>query len=140
MTRELVAVYGTLKRTFGNNRLLNNPYSTFVATALSDDEYVLRESGFPLACKQGREDLFARVHCELFEVTSAEVIQNMDWLESNGSFYTREQRSFTDSEGNQHTAWIYLIPEQDHRGLPLCPKDTEGNYYWRTNPNETVSD
>lgn len=118
---ELFFVYGTLKRGYRNNPLLGD--SKFLGNAVSEDKYLLLDCGFPMA--QFHEDGL-QVLGEVFEVTSKEVVASLDWLESNGWFYTRIKRKFKLGE-NQVEAWIYEVTEG--YGVP-CPVYEAYNTYW----------
>ena len=126
----LFVVYGTLKSGYGNHRLLDNKADVaFKGRVVSQDRYIVRGMGFPLAIKNGEEELKKPLQGELYEVNNEEVVQSLDWLESNGSFYTREIRPFTTDNGETVEAWIYLIGEDGYQGNALCPTADE-TYYW----------
>jgi gamma-glutamylaminecyclotransferase len=131
-TTTLVFVYGTLKRGYGNNRLLQN--AEFLGEAISGEgNYVMQDVGFPtlwrVVVPPVRHQLMGRVAGEIFRVTSEE-LAGLDRLEANGRMYTREQRGFmitgerasSMDEKNGATAWIYLWNrERDNR--PIEPVD-----------------
>ena len=118
---ELFFVYGTLKRGYNNNKLLKD--SKYLGTAVSEEKYLLLDCGFPMAVLN---EAGLPVLGEVFEVTSKEAEASLDWLESNGCFYTRSKRRFT-LEGNQVEAWIYEVP--DGYGVS-CPVHPNYNAYW----------
>lgn len=140
-------VYGTLKKGYGNNRLLQAEGVQYLGTVVSKNEYVMLNCGFPLAfLVTEKNDLPKRkLLGELYRVENKSVINNLDRLESNGSFYLRSVRSFkTIEEGLEIEAWIYEIPVFDSYyrtdRLELCQYDPQLNsYYWGHNPLETIS-
>lgn len=79
MTKEqpfIFAVYGTLKRGFGNNRLLAD--AKFIGTHTTEPEYTMYSSGgFPIV-KTGGE---TSIKCELFATTDPAVINHVNMLE-----------------------------------------------------------
>lgn len=139
-------VYGTLKKGYGNNRLLQAEGVQYLGNVVSENEYVMLDCGFPMAFFNPEKiDLPKRkLLGELYKVENKSVINNLDRLESNGSFYLRSIRPFkTVEEGLEIEAWIYEIPAFDgyYRTdrLELCQYDTQLNsYYWGHNPLETI--
>ena len=121
---QLFFVYGTLKQGHGNNYLLRD--SKLIGSAVSKENYLLYNLGFPGAV---REEEGAPVLGELYEVNDEQVVASMDFLESNGNFYTRYLRPFTlASTKEEVTAWIYELPKR--LGSDLCPLNEQGVYYW----------
>ena len=109
-----VFVYGTLKRGYGNNRLLSS--SKFISEAVTKDNYVLRNCGFPyLILDKGEE---ARpVLGEIYEVDK-ETLQSLDWLEGVPNHY---QRINIQVEGDKtYNVFAYAVERNESR-LPLCP-------------------
>ena len=100
MNKRLIAVYGTLKRGFGNNRLLSD--SEFVGMAESLPVFsMISFGGFP-----GLLDGDERVEVEIWKVPEKD-IPNLDALEGHPSFYKREFSTFIDDLGKEVDAEIY---------------------------------
>ena len=102
MKNNYLFVYGTLKRGFGNNSLLQD--ADYICTAVSVDKYNISGHGFPCAHPNENGKL---LQGEIFLLSKSEFILT-DRLEGNGSFYNREIRTFI-SEGKKIDAWIYII-------------------------------
>lgn len=83
---KLVFVYGTLKRTYGNNRLLKD--SKFLGTAVTcEDAFSMYTGGFPYVLPEGS----FHVKGELYEVEDEETLRNLDHLEGYPTHYTKVQ-------------------------------------------------
>jgi len=99
-----VFVYGSLKKGFTNNRLLeNDKFICETRTAGSKFEMVSL-TGFP-GVKYG----LGSIHGELYEV-SENTMLILDRLESNGHFYNREIIDL--DNGDQ--AWMYVLLDNDY--------------------------
>jgi gamma-glutamylcyclotransferase (GGCT)/AIG2-like uncharacterized protein YtfP len=119
-------VYGTLKRGHGNNRLLAK--AQFVDQGVTVDNYTLYHLGCPGAVRNADGH---PILGEVFAVDDAGTVQNLDWLESNGSFYTRYQRPILLDNGEVVTAWIYELPDTRYGMAGYCDIDEErGAYVW----------
>ena len=104
-----VFVYGTLKRGFGNNRVLrDSEFLGSVTTQRSD--LSLLNLGFP-GLLEGLSDVpTGPVKGELFLVTDEKVMQGLDRLEGEGSLYFRRPITV---EGDVEAQTYFLNP--DHR-------------------------
>lgn len=87
----IFAVYGTLKRGFGNNRLLRD--ATFLGTHTTEPKYTMHSAGgFPIVVTGGKTP----IKCELFATEDPAVIERVDILEGfngkgrNDNWYDRE--------------------------------------------------
>jgi gamma-glutamylcyclotransferase (GGCT)/AIG2-like uncharacterized protein YtfP len=91
-----VAVYGSLKKGFGNHRLLTNAEYLGVDKIDGWDMYGL--GGFPgIVAGEGS------IHIEVYKVDDEEMAR-LDMLEGYPSFYDRKQVS------TQHgDAWVYFL-------------------------------
>lgn len=121
-----VIVYGTLKRGYGNNRLLQT--STFVSE-VTVPGYKLYNCGFPVA-KPSENDI---IRGELWDIKdSEEVLASLDRLESEGSMYDRVNVAALDPEGNEVAANMYVgcQPAWSRTNLPECPKNERNEYVW----------
>lgn len=116
-----IAVYGTLKRGYGNNVLLSN--TKFVGEKILDG-FRLYNAGFPVA----RESYGDRIKCEIFEIADNDdkTLQWLDRLEGNGRMYDR-----TDIDGVS----LYVgHPEYwNYNEMDLCPRDKDGVFVWERN-------
>ena len=101
----LVAVYGSLKQGFGNNRLLSA--SVLKGTDQTPPDYTMYSmGGFPCIT----EEPGTSIHIEVYEIDE-EVFQRLDWLEGYPRFYNRKEIDTV-----YGTAWIYYIKDPDNLG------------------------
>lgn len=98
-----IFVYGTLKRGFGNHRLLAT--ATFVGEATTLPHYTMEAYRCPRVSKGGTTS----IHGEVYEVDQR-TLQNLDRLEGHPTLYCRT--TITLADGTK--ADIYLT----HRGDP----------------------
>lgn len=84
-------VYGTLKKGFGNNRILQS--SEFVSEAVTRDPFVLFRSGFPVMMREPNDAIVDRywlpVQGEVYSVRHPEVWARLDNLEGVPHMYLR---------------------------------------------------
>lgn len=99
-----VAVYGTLKRGYGNHRLLAD--ARYVGDAVSGSAFQLFTVGFPVILPGTPAAPGKPIAVELYEVTRRELAR-LDRLEGNGRMYQRERRRFR-LDGRSVRAWIYV--------------------------------
>lgn len=104
MENKYLFVYGTLKRGFGNNRLINQ--CKLIGDFISVDRFDVSGYGFPCAYLNEHGKLLKG---EIYELSETDFIMT-DGLESNGYLYQREIRKFT-KNGKLLEAWIYIIIE-----------------------------
>lgn len=114
----LVFVYGTLKRGFGNHRVMQEAGGRFVCEATTTEQFPLVEQGLPyllLRPGQGR-----RVEGEIFRVGTPEGWRRLDHLEGHPQFYHREVIAIEAADGDTYEAWAYFLTHEDESlaGLP----------------------
>jgi len=113
-----IFVYGTLKRGYGNNRLLQN--AKFVGEKTLEG-YKLYNAGFPVA----RQSYGDRVQGEVFEIADSDTmtLQLIDFLESNGRMYDRTEHEDVSLYVGHPEYWNYET-------LEPCPKNADGVFVW----------
>jgi gamma-glutamylaminecyclotransferase len=112
-----IFVYGSLKRGFRNHHLLET--SRFIGPGTTRRDFDLLDLGyFPAAIRPGE---FA-IRGELFAV-GRRTLSILDLLESNGTFYQREQHAVMVEGGGMISAWIYLLID----GAGLAAVAAEGH-------------
>jgi gamma-glutamylaminecyclotransferase len=120
-----VGVYGTLRRGFGNHRLLED--STLVATGWTERKHSMYVSGIPFVEENGGT---SRIKIEVYDVHTQLDLDRLDSLEGNPDWYKRDPErvevteAHTDdvSVGDWVTAEIYFYPllkEEDKSRLSL---------------------
>jgi gamma-glutamylcyclotransferase (GGCT)/AIG2-like uncharacterized protein YtfP len=129
-----VAVYGTLKQGYGNNRLLAN--STFVGEGTVRG-YKLYHAGFPVACP----DENSTISVELWDIgDSKSTLQSLDWLEGydanekdpdHNNMYNRTPvKVFTDSGSVEANMYVGASGFwKDFVGMKEC-SIVHGSYKW----------
>jgi len=102
---QLMFVYGTLKRNYGNNRLLSG--ANYMGTAITKDAtYEMRSwGGFPAVYDNGN----TRITGEIYSVPNS-MIPRIDSLEGHPDWYCRHKRQVILNTGKELTAWIYIMP------------------------------
>ena len=98
----LVAVYGSLKKGFGNHGLLTN--AEFLGEDAIKGWRMLHLGGFPGIIDGNDEEA---IHIELYKVDEGE-FERLDMLEGFPSFYNRKK--VPTSQGD---AWIYYLSEPE---------------------------
>jgi gamma-glutamylaminecyclotransferase len=122
--RKLVAVYGSLKRGFGNHRLLEQ--AQFVGVGETPPIYQMRGAG------RSYPGIFSgdsRVQVEVFSVTDSE-LKRLDQLEGHPSFYNREVTNILLDSGEALPAFIYKLPDTYNMGAVVTELDPKGRQIW----------
>lgn len=111
-----VAVYGTLKRGHGNNRILEA--SVLIGIGRTSPEYRMYVSGIPYV---SRDPEGYPIHVEVYDVDDA-TLSRLDRLEGHPEFYRRELCAVHTPEGDSK-AWMYLVT-----GYSNLPEELSGCY------------
>lgn len=133
-----VFVYGTLKRGYGNNRVLLD--SEFIGEAVTvDRNLVLTNCGFPFMIENPQREAVrgstAPVLGEVYLVSQLSVIEALDRLEGVPDLYMRYAKSvrLLDS-GREVHCFMYIAAGDNGIGYPLCDKvevDGQEVYEWK---------
>lgn len=100
-------VYGTLKRNFGNHRVLEEG-EYLQDGRISSGKFTMLDLGAFPALVQDKEG--TDIHGELYRVNT-QSLRSCDWLEGYPSFYNREVVDVNLSVGNTVKAWVYFLSE-----------------------------
>lgn len=106
-----IAVYGTLRKGFGNHRVLGD--SKLIDSGLTKEKYKLTASGIPFVTQNEK---ISNVRVEVYEVSDAQ-LPIVDGLEGynpknhEGSWYKRTPISVTLDNGDDVEASIYFGDE-----------------------------
>ena len=121
----LVFVYGTLKKGFGNHHVLQG--AEFVGEATLPDGKMLHLGAFP-GLIPGNTRIFGEVYR-----TTPHILQRLDRLEGHPSFYMRSiQEVFLDSN-HVAPAWCYFLSADSREHYSkLCPVIEEGIWNGRS--------
>ncbi len=113
--KQLVAVYGSLKRNFGNYSVMKKAKGVFQNKAISvDSHYILNGYSFPYINEEPSNPECGHLAVELFEVSSENLEGPLDSLEGNPTFYKREQRKFKLPNGVVKEAWLYIYQQREN--------------------------
>lgn len=119
-TQHLLAVYGTLRKGYGNHRLLNG--ARFIR-----DQWL---AGF-IMCGTSIPFVFSsrlpgqEIKIEIYEVDQ-KTLERIDRLEGHPNWYRREM-----VETDVGRAWIYLVQEDGVRHMPII-KSGDWETDWET--------
>lgn len=103
-----IAVYGTLRKGFGNHRLLQN--SKFVGAGLTKEKYKMTASGIPFVNPNKK---VSNIRVEVYDVTDSQ-LPYVDALEGynpndhDGSWYKRTPIEVKLDDGDEIEASIYF--------------------------------
>lgn len=105
--KQLFFVYGTLKRGFGNNRLMEG--SKFISEGTTVEKYLFYKRGIPFVSKVDNNPNTVNVNGELYEVDENQ-IPAIDRLEGHPNWYRRELIDIKTPDNQTVQAWIYFMP------------------------------
>lgn len=122
MAQRLLAVYGTLKRPYGNHRLIQDAKLQFVGTAYTNnEEFFMQGGGFPYVYHPVPDGVGERIRVELYAFEDDNQIRSIDRLEGHPDWYRRTAFPFivdqpeegsNINENEQVTAEMYVIPDK----------------------------
>lgn len=118
--RPLVFVYGTLKRGFGNHRVMADAGGEFVCEGRTVTPFPLVVQGLPyLIFRPGNGQ---RVEGEVYRIADDEGWYRLDSLEGHPNFYRRKLIEVEGEDGDIYEAWAYFIVNEGNLAeLPhLC--------------------
>jgi len=104
---KLVAVYGSLKRGYGNYPTMERAKGKFITEAVSNFKVVMDGHAYPYI---NIDNNGYKLSVELFEVNE-DGLKVLDSLEGHPTFYKREVKTFTGADGNQYEAWVYILQD-----------------------------
>jgi gamma-glutamylaminecyclotransferase len=110
---ELVFVYGTLRRGYGNHHLLEHGAS-FLGRARTLSPYALYALEIPFAI---REQAVTPLAGEVYAVT-AQCLAGLDELEEHPDWYRRELVGARLEDGSLIQAWLYFFPSPQGELIP----------------------
>jgi gamma-glutamylcyclotransferase (GGCT)/AIG2-like uncharacterized protein YtfP len=108
----LYAVYGTLRKGFGNyERLLNNKHCEFLGEQKTEPRFTMVSlGGFPGVIPGGEQEIVI----EVFQVNNPAVEERLDMLEGYPDFYQKME-----VQTNWGTANMYILDETYKRRCPV---------------------
>lgn len=132
----VIAVYGTLKKGFGNyfNYLTSAKH---IGRGKTTDKYPLIVRGLPYMINE--KGVGHNVVVDVFAVSDME-LKAIDRLEQHPNWYRRERVSITmDKSGKQKEAWLYFnlrethIGHELHESYEVKPRPISNDYFSRYN-------
>jgi gamma-glutamylaminecyclotransferase len=129
-----IFVYGTLKRGYGNNRLLQKDTVTFIDEVITKDLFFMNSVGFPYLFPKNIFNfnmglVFRRARGELYFTEDERVIANLDALEGEGHHYHRKTIAIDGHEDKEVFAYFQLDKNRIKYGIP-CRIDETNCYVW----------
>jgi len=122
-----VAVYGTLKKGYGNNRLMDPRGFTLVGSFVSVDKFHMTSGGgFPIVYKDMKQH---HVKVEIYRVDDKAYLSSVDSLEGHPTWYRREPVEFVPADMSGGDIVIAEMYIQDK------PRSTPMYYNVRVNNN-----
>lgn len=105
----LIAVYGTLKRGYGNHHLLADAVFIEDATTYSTYPLVVHGSGLPFLVDRPGHGKNVQVECYL---VNKKELEWLDMLEGHPNWYERKKRRVITPSGDIILPYIYFAPEE----------------------------
>ena len=125
MSKELVAVYGTLKQGYGNHRLLVE--QEFIGCGTTVESYSMKCFGVPMVFDTD-DNRVGPIAVEVYSVTKDQLTGPLDRLEGHPTFYCRKKINIR--IGNEtHKCWLYFGATYRDYGNDIQP-DQDGIIYW----------
>jgi gamma-glutamylcyclotransferase (GGCT)/AIG2-like uncharacterized protein YtfP len=134
----LVFVYGTLKRGYGNNRILQHGQAVFLSEGVVRG-FRIFGVGFPIAQIHDESSVLG----ELWDIgyddepRMARTLANLDSLEGyrendpDHSMYIRKEVLVETDEGTKEASmYVGNVPFWDRREYNWCPKNEDGHHVW----------
>lgn len=132
---DLVFVYGTLKTSYGNNRLLSTS-QLVEGDAVTKDNFLLGNVGYPVAfptqvVPSQHHHLAFPVVGEVWAMDTPLTFSDLDFLEGHPEWY---ERRLTMTQSGKRV-WMYMMPHFDvSRNCGPCDFDSERRTWtWRSN-------
>lgn len=139
---DLCFVYGSLKRGYWNNHLLDQ--AIFLGEAITQKPFLMTTVGFPYLFDLSVETIpdhppniqTYRVVGEVFKVND-DHIRRLDWLEGVSSNHYKRQKEFVRLDSGEIVkAYIYVAASLDHmqytKHVDPIKVGNEGCYKWKT--------
>lgn len=130
----LVAVYGTLKKGYGNNYLLRG--SSYIGKGETKRRYPMVASGIPYVLDNEGEG--HNIDVELYAVSNT-TLNKLDSLEGHPNWYRRRQIDIR-INGKIWSAWLYFNIKEKVNGRPLLKSFSRPAYHIQKPQRFTFAD
>jgi gamma-glutamylaminecyclotransferase len=114
-----VAAYGTLRKGYSNNRLMNLSGNFYVGAGITKEKYAMYSSGIPFVIKEPKTPIVV----DVFEVDSAN-LPRIDSLEGHPNWYRRELIPVL-VNGKELQCWLYFMTDDRVKNYKFI---STGNY------------
>lgn len=116
-----IAVYGTLKKGFGNHGYLSN--SELICVGETKEKFAMYKRGIPFVVK---DEKISNIKVEVYKVDK-ETLRMLDALEGHPAWYKREPLTIISNDGDEIEAELYFndLNESEKEKLILVEN---GNY------------
>lgn len=112
--KHILAVYGTLKEGYGNNRLIKSAGLTALGTAYSEESsFYMTGEAFPIVYKNAPKAVSSQFGVELYGFNTEDQLNHIDALEGHPNWYKREEINFINEDGEVIKAFTYLQDYED---------------------------
>jgi gamma-glutamylaminecyclotransferase len=127
--KHLVFVYGTLKRPYGNNRLLDT--SNFVSAGVTVSPFLMRTTfGYPVVFRGSQAQRYPNypIEGEVYETTDT-VLHSLDRLEGHPNWYVRDKVTVDIQNVEAVESWMYFGDSWNNLADAVQPTDNQ-TYEW----------
>lgn len=125
MSKQKVAVYGTLRYGNGNYMHYLKGRSRYLGEGTTKEKFLMAGAGIPFVSKRKEK---TNIVIDLFEVTQSVIDNFLDPLENHPRWYNREKTTVI-VDGVEHEAWLYFNDTVDYdRMISEGTEITNGDY------------
>lgn len=115
-----LALYGTCKKGFSNNRVLQYNGNSFVGAGVTKEKYAMYRSGIPFVIKEAKTPIVV----DVYEV-APENLPRIDSLEGHPNWYKRELIPVILEDGKELDCWLYFMTRTEVKNYHFVET---GNY------------
>jgi len=134
----LMAVYGTLRKGFGNYEnyikpAINSGKAKFIGKGKTEKKYTMHCAGIPFVIENEQT---VNIVVEVYEINDYKVIDDIDKLEGHPDWYERREVPIILDNGKKIKAWMYFYTSYESMSERMRKLDSylleSGDYedYW----------
>lgn len=125
MSKELktpiyISAYGTIKKGYSNNRVVQYPGNSYIGAGITKEKYAMYRSGIPFVIKEPLTPIVV----DVYEVAS-ENLPRIDSLEGHPNWYKRELIPVILEDGKELDCWLYFMTRTEVKNYHFVET---GNY------------
>lgn len=128
----MIAVYGTLKKNYGNYEALIEPYLKngkikFIGSGKTKEKYKMYASGIPFVVQN---EHLSNIAVEVYDIKNKKILVDIDALEGHPQWYQRRKVPIILDNGKEVQAWLYFYRplEEKIESKKSAHVVTSGNY------------